>query len=1560
MYGLKQFLVSEYAEPYGLGEVEFLLALAQVGFDGENAIPPAGQRADCGVILNTCMPYLQTLCPEPPKGWLSFIYTELTYGMYPDSAHTAPTVQQAQAMAFYVAVLRYAIRQEQCSFDLLTDIDCATPEEIAQSRVAKEYNRFWAAVDKAHFVELMRIGRQIMPFDPASHTIGVHHVAIHMARQACRAGLEVDIALTSASALSHDIGKFGCRGENAKRIPFLHYYYTWQWLEEQEVPTIANIAANHSTWDLEFENLPVESLLLIYADFRVRGLRDANGKEQVQVYTLAEAYDLIFSKLSDVTPEKRKRYQTVYAKLHDFEEFLCAQGIDTDPVIDGPCVPVKQQSALLRHSEAPRALRTHTFANNIRLMRQISFDASFEQLLEQARNEKNLHSIRTYLHLYSEYHTYLSRAQKGKLLNFLYELLMHHDGDVRRRAARMMGQILSNSGPKYRKELPAGVPEAAAAPNLLSFLGESVKVWENYVQMLLHPDLKIAPKHAQRIRNSLKVVTASVYESLGSDKWEEYLNVLLAQLDHAQTEDYFVLVDTFTNLPAAAFPPETASALQQRLQVRLQQAGEAEKIIILCFFGKLQQRHDAALNDSIRQAVEPLDPDGSIAVAYKKSVILTGNGHLSGLSAAQHQHLYLSNMEAAVHWAVKMVNIDILRDSAAASSQEAFHTAMHLSNLICVSEHLPVRVYAGDCLVALSASLPTDQKNELAINLIRELETRRDEVSRFIPRHLGQLLCQLPSQEFNECLQQLEDLIRSNNSRAAVAALSTLGYLLTAMRGRDDAIAERVFGLLFVGISQYDDAVHQMAMSTLCRGIFDEKSLPLPIRQKYFRRTCKKFLTLLDEPHPGQLNFFTRAAALNHLYRFMVQCRVDLPDLPEIPERPIAFFPGTFDPFSTGHKRIVQEICARGFDVYLAIDEFSWSKQTLPKLLRRQIASISAADELDVFLFPDDIPVNIAMAEDLNRLRSQLPNSRVYLAVGSDVIRNASAYRSYAPGSASEFDHIVFYREEQEADADLIAQKIRGELIALKLPPFFESVSSTRIRESVDKNLDISMLVDPIVQNLIYQRGLYLRSPLYKEVLAPHKLYYTTTQTLQPEVPQRFAPQLMRWQRVASVVLRNRDTGEALGWACGHQVLTSQLLDAVGDLETAALVRKRVSGGILMIDGAESLHEHGEIERMLLNELLARAQEQGYTYALIAPDPQLEPVLTELGFLPMPERPKLWLVDMRSPMVLIQDALQNLKNPHRTNPRVIEVVNQARKRLRRTFAQMFPGSLLLSFNTELLNHALRDRVQRCNGVDTVPEGTRQLGEKMCVPFGKILANELVPNTVTKRLEAEKEFTPDLRNFVIREYSGYSNLTNQVRTIKSFRRPVILVDDLMHNGYRIERLDPILKQEQLDVDRIIVGIMSAQGRDRMQAQGWKAECEYFVPNASYWQTESLLYPFIGGDSVKTNRKTEMLPTVNLVLPYQYPQFFTDVSERAIYEMSKTVLQNAMEILRVLEKEHLATFGKTLTLKRLGEAIVRPRMPDRGGHLEYNLNVAASCYVADDYNALCRTHRREPGE
>ena len=156
----------------------------------------------------------------------------------------------------------------------------------------------------------------------------------------------------------------------------------------------------------------------------------------------------------------------------------------------------------------------------------------------------------------------------------------------------------------------------------------------------------------------------------------------------------------------------------------------------------------------------------------------------------------------AVHWSVKISHIDMLCGNATAHPEMAFHTAMHLSNLLCVSEHLPVRDYAGEHLVALCAKLPADQQNELMIDLIRELETGREEVSRYIPKFLGRMLCQLPDSAFDECLQSLAELVHSDNTLAAMAALTTLAVVLANQAG-SEAVTEQVFGLLLTGVARF-------------------------------------------------------------------------------------------------------------------------------------------------------------------------------------------------------------------------------------------------------------------------------------------------------------------------------------------------------------------------------------------------------------------------------------------------------------------------------------------------------------------------------------------------------------------------------------------------------------------------------------------------------------------------------------------------------------------------------------------------------------------------------------
>ena len=1497
--------------------------------------------------------------PADGQLWLSALCDRLSDNMFPDDEHLRRDLTGDERL--YLTVLESVLGQRITAFDPLTDVLRFHDSALRESRVGEEYRRFRRRIVADHVLSLMRISREIRPFDPASHTIGVHNVALHTAILAKKAGMKVDLPLVSAAAFGHDVGKFGCRGDDARRIPYLHYYYTWQWFSEHNMEEIGHVSANHSTWDLEFENLPVESLLLIYADFRVRGTRGEDGKEKIAIYSLAEAYEMIFSKLYDMTPEKKQRYQTVYYKLQDFERLLSSMGVPVDLDQDTLGEPERRDTSMLSSADALRALRNMTLAGSVRLMHTISTDQSFDLLLEQAKSEKDLQHIRTYLQLLREYSTYMTKSNKKKTLALLYELLMHRDGDVRRIAGSIMGQILANSGPKYRKERPHGAKEGVMIPTMMALLDESVELWEYYIEACLHPDRKIAPKHAQRISNSLKTLCEYLFANSDPKESRKMVEPILRRLYEAKGEDRFILADALSMIPLEHLPADHFDRIVAALGAMLSDRDTPLQTKVLYCLERLQQVPENS--SKVKTLVSGFDPVGyenPEVLAYMKHRAMGERRDI--LDEAGAARIHLSNLKNAVHWAVKMNQIDMLYDHALACPETAFHTAMHLSNVLSVSEHFPVRKIAGERLVELAPQLTVDHINEITVDLLRELETGQDEISYVIPPHLGRLMCMLPEKEMWEAEDYLEQLVRGSAVRPARVALHVVGEMLNTLSDREEAMIDRTLGLLMTGICHYNATIHQTALTVLCRDVLGSSRIALERRAAMFTRLHKKLLTVLSEPRQGRLTFFNSAAMLNHLYRFVVTCEVQRGEFTFPAPKPAAFFPGTFDPFSVGHKQIVEEIRALGCEVYLAVDEFSWSKMPLPKLLRRQIVSISVADQWDTYLFPDDVPINIAMPEDLARLREMLPDRELYLVAGSDVIFNASAYKTERPGSAAEYNHIIFCRNDDHLrDRGELERIIRGELKILALPPFFESVSSTRIREYIDRKLDISMLVDPVVQSFIYEYGFYVRSPELKNVMQLHQRFFRRIRQSTPELPEGLNAAIDAAPKAQAVMMVERpDT--PVGWAVGHTLLTTDLYHALHSIEAAKYVRSYASGRILMI---RSVHLYGQRDmencRMLLNELLARSLDSEHTYALCRCEPEdtaLRAALCQLGFVSVPSCEDVFYVDMRAPVALLQDVLLRLKKPHQDDPEVIRAVMGTRPRLRSVLSSMFPGKLVLCFDSEMLNQAVMERVQHLNGVEDVPAGIRCLGPCMCVPYGKILSNEIVPNTVTKTLHAEKRFDVRIDNFEVVEYPGYSPLKNQVRTLKSFHRPVILVDDLLHKGYRIEKLDRVFREECLSIDRIIVGIMSGYGQDLMRLQGRQAESEYFIPNLHYWLTESLLYPFIGGDSVGERAMTEhMLPSINLVLPYYYPNFMADVSDDGIRRFSRVALENALDILRILERRHQRLFNTTLTIRRLGEAMQQPRLPDKGKCMNYDFNLPASAYLAEDLRQIRRICRRE---
>lgn len=1532
----------------------------------------SGARLRCADVLALCRPELETLCPgEPSEGWLAYAYDYARRLLYPEKTDAEPFAPGAVFLLSVLQVL-FAAEAELLPHDPAWTFDFLTDDELAGSPCAPSYQRFLRLWRREFVYELMRLGLEVTPYRTLEHIAGVHHIAVTAARALRKSGVAVDVALVSGAAAGHDLGKFGCRP--GERVPYLHYFYTDQWFRRRRMTDIGHVAANHSVWDLEPDYLSVEALLLIYADFRVKQLHDAQGREITRISTLAQAFQVILDKLDDVDGEKQKRYTRVYARLEDFEQFMVSCGVDvTMSGGDTPPLPEKH-TALMTDDEALRALTLRCVGHNMELMHRLTDQRSFARLLEEARGETDWRRLRAYLAVMESYSLYLHIPQKVQTLTFLYELLMHREGDIRRQAAALLGEIIAGFHAGYAKERPADIrPDPKAITD--------VDQWRLYLDKILYPDHKLMPQHRRWIGYTLKFAVGSLLSHCPGRE-ERFLAPVFAYYRRPEDlDDYtaFQLLDTAAALPDTAYTAsrarqmmDFAAALSLRKDLTIRMAA----VLLLDRLARLYPEDGRAL-----EAVTAVPDGDSGTLRYLKQDVLSQGAPLL-LPEDVVSEIFLDNLKTATPWITKQGNLRLLTDFARSGKSPALHIATHLSNLIKVSDRVTVRHSAGNALLALAPRLTADQRNEVAVELCRGLELGQQEFTKYIPDYLGRFALWLPPAELDEVLDDLRVNLSSSDSRVTASVLDTVGVIYEAYdayRSRfpetDDAYRrrrERLLGLLMRGLSGIDGATRQEALFVLGRRVFGSGELGRHEKRRAFMLTQRKLLSAQDE-FPGEgLTFYYRAAMLGKLYRFITEERLFHKGFDFGAPRPVAFFPGTFDPFTLSHKGIVRAIRDQGFEVLLAIDEFSWSKKTQPYRLRRRIAAMAVADVFHVSIFPEDFPVNIANPENLHELRAAFPGRSVSIVVGSDVVLHASSYKkSVTPDSIHTFDHVVFRRTEPDAEpADYSC--ITGKVLELTLPPQLEEISSTRIREAVDANRDISNLIDPTVQEFIYRRGLYLREPQDKPVLRTEDLSFLPAS---PETAEKFLRTMLSVPTAAALrtqiesrgddVMVCRDTdGTILGAASYACLDSARLFARLGDPALSGLVRQNAGGRTLLISGlfVPRGERQSDLCQLLITEVLTLALSREFTYALYLP---LEgavsgygrQLLTLQGFVPAGDSTDALAVDMRCPIVLSRNVDTAVKAPFSSSPRVLAAIAAAHRRLQAALTKLQPGSLVLSLSAGVIYHRLLQRITGRNGVPAEPTTPRVLGPDICVPYGKILRGVAVPNTVTKTLRTDKVYEPDLSTYSIEAYPDYSPLPDQVRTIHAFARPVILVDDMLHDGKRIRRLAPLLAETNTPVDQVLVGYLTGMGRDLMEQLGYDVDAIYYLPNLRLRFVESTLYPFIGGDTV---RRSEALPgglqpAVNRILPYAAPEY-TGMDDETAWELSLCCLENARDILLALETEFRSLYARNLTLSRLGEAVILPLCPDKGGCMTYDLSRAASTYLEGDIELLKRMRPR----
>ncbi len=1585
-----------------IGHKEFL---KQVGFHKRDAqvlvkkhIPNAaisdvvmGDDFSGSHIFRLCFSMMEELCPEEPaEGWLNYCYHVAQKDMFEESVEIDSRPEAITAARFYLEVLAAFLSQLPQMGKVKTGywFDFATEEEIAGETSAAEYRTFLESFRRDKIYEMMWIGAETTNFDSLGHVGGVHHIAMHAARQLKKLGVPVELGLISGAAAGHDIGKYGCHGEELRRIPYLHYYYTDQWFKRHKAANIGHVASNHSTWDLELENLSVENLLLIYADFRVKSVsRDEKGKEIITYFSLKDAFDVILSKLDNVDQAKENRYRKVYAKLKDFEDYMLYLGVDTDLNVTEPKQVTHADPAILSADDTVQLLKYMAVDHNIRLMHILQSDVSLATVQEAARSEKNWKNSRAYISVFEEYFTYMTRRQKALTLNFLYEHMMHKEGDVRRQAAALMGKIIVNFDDDYRKEVPKSVdhePESAG-----------LKLWEKYLTMMFRPDHKIIEKHRRWLGFALKTVVETVLSQCKPQEREAYLQKLLA---HYQPGDYddvtaFMLLDTMMVIP-------------------VEELKETERTELLAFVAKLCERRTVEIRASVLRylqrfmesakpseaqkkiiddMLESIKIDDDVALVYVKDQLQemdAFHGFWHGSDAQDVvTDIFLKNMKIATPWTIKEINIQMLLDYVKEDPKaNVLQVAAHLSNLLKVSERITVRHTAGRALLQTAPLLSKDQRNEIAIELNKGLETGEYEFSKYIPEYLGKFVLWLHPLELDEFLRDLKKFLVSVNDQVVCVALDTLGVMVKhydeyrsrfeneESKEEYEERAKLMIGLLLGGLANYNESVSQEAFLVIGQELFSAPMLSEEEKLALFHLTYKKIVTTVPGQEKDQLAFFNNAASLNEIYRFINDYLFDHGKFDIMEPEKVAFFPGTFDPFSLSHKGIATALRDMGFMVYLALDEFSWSKKTQPRMIRKQIMEMTVANEENIFIFPDDLPVNIANPDNLRKLHELFPEKELYLAVGADVVKNASSYRAEPkPWSVQTMNHVIFQRFGVEMDYESV---ISGKVNVLELPENLMDISSTRIRDNVDRNRDISNLVDPVVQNYIYENNLYLREPEFKPVLQNRSVRLEVRKRctadviklLMEHIPQHYdeaKDMETSFSRSGAVLLWDSRNGDRLlGAAIFRGLTTSELYDEFKNTAVVEYIRDHTSGKIVLIQGLYRFGKSDVKERgqLMLTEAIAHALSRDFTYCVFSPkyhpaDAKTEELLKRQGFVALKEaaagRP-VFAVDMKQPLVVFKNIATSLKAPFNEAPRVAEAIDKAHHRLQSAMTQLYPGNLVLSFHASVMHGRMVELITKANDVPAEPLPVRTLGKDMCVPFGKILRGVAIPNTVTKTLHTERVMSTDLKNFVITKYPNYSPLPNQIRTIRAFNRDVILVDDILHKGHRMRALDPLFKAEGLPVDRLVVGVLSGTGKDLMTIQKRNVESVYYLPNLKAWFVESSIYPFIGGDTVDrpVKMRANLLNSANMILPYAIPWYISDAPKSAIYNYSMTCLENARDLLEALEREYQDRYERKLTLNRLSEVVISPCCTDWGDCLNYDYHMAPSAYVKDDLERLVR--------
>ena len=1554
--------------------------------------------------------------PEELGPWREAMQAEVRRRLYPQrfGAGEGSSLRVAEAF-FPLAQAALPHLPAEASLAAVLPFEPLTDEERDRWPSGEEYRRLLAHLDAEGFPQALAMAQHWRGLTIQDHVLGVTGLALWIGRQLAKA-IPVDLPLLHGGAIGHDVGKFGCVGDEARRIPRLHYYYTHQYYASRNLGGLGHIATNHSCWDLELIRLPIETQVLIYCDFRVKEIPDGPGRKRMAVISLKEAFGTILDKLENVDREKRLRYQAVYRKLRDMEDYALTLGV----VLDPPGFPAWRRAkpylpegldivALMAGAQRPDAAvlatgaqvqgtaRLMATAHSIGVMARLRDLPSLRRLLEEVRSFKGWRELRTYLGIVGDYAPAFSEDQRAMALEFFRELMAHPDDDIRYQAGCRMADLLALGEVEWRKDLPDGVvveerpwvlPQVAAVLDLLDLAPmEAAEDMSTEEQLLYSVPIflrrffnRASPKLAAE---ALPMVVERLKQRAGDQR---PLAALYA------CESFELLASAMDAAGRAALPKVVETwAFHEVSNVRLM----AWRVLQLL---AVHGQQEPALLAEVGRCVDALGlhPPASATVAelflLERCARLAGRVVLADRCRDQRETsrspirtVMLRNLKTQTGWVEKKVGCDYLLALVSAKKPGenalAGEVAFHLANLLKVSRVEGTRFHAGRCLMKLLPVLADTQRNDLAIELVRSLQLDGEGVTRYIPRFLGPLLASLPAQELDELVADMERDARRGPVRLQRLLIQAVAWLIIALpaepateadgRAQDplafrDRLLEhqgrlrRLTGILLGSLADSRLPVAHEGYAHLALLLEWMRAGGDPRLPAVLRLATKKVLSLVTHRSGDNGRFFLVAEVLSNLDKALADAPVRFPEAPRI-----GFLPGTFDPFTLAHGEMVTRALAYCDEVFVQVDDFSWRKHAQPRFMRDELAWMALAPIPEAFLFPFDPPVNIANLDSLQQLQKRLGKRAMSLIVGTDVLEGASAYRDPA-SPIWNLPHLLITREEHASRVweGMLAQFQAGVQV-FQVGSRMKTVSSTSLRKALDRRGELETFCDPLVARTLRERRLYVNYPARKEEVFESQWRLRLDRDgkglpegLEPLVQLDATRAMSRWtgRQPKSAVLLSRTGGAELAALTWLEGTAAALPVALEDESLAEVAGGRLLGAGALVEAVGVSREDPSLVHLdqLLTLTIGRWISEGLLFGLFGVPETGGEKLWEM----LRHHGAGWLGTMASQSRGVRWAGIELTNP-------LVMVHDLDQLLQQQYYSAAPVREAMIRTRRALSSFFADRLPGCGLLHIHEKETKRLlaawtQERVAgrsgwvvLGLGRQFSRDTVGNSPTLALDLERYLTWQGYEAGIAPSASSPSLELQLTTARELGRNALLLVPFLESAEPVLQVLEACRKVKVNLREVLVGATSASVDAALHLAGVPHRTGLVVPHWRGVVRESAVLPFVGGWSIKQPRPTEGALIPSLNDCLPYHNPHPlALGPIGALDFSRLALEQAAQLFQVLEEAFRANEGRMLSLSDLSAVVRFPRCPPFPRGFIPPRDCAPSELINQDLEALVR--------